>query len=218
MIFESAKRQVRKGYMKLSIGTNLYRYCLGNDIPKEWSTEYHSPEYYSNEYGEKNQIAAIEKAAKHGQNYQNNTLTYCQIIEDISILDLTYCDRPVQMLNILYDEGVDVLTSDFFLHPNKEQSFDTIRGYHQYIMDNRKTNDIKVCSEILNKADKINKFFKEHVGYTGQLLTDFGNGIPFKRLLEEKGYEGYQFMEEKSSPTICLFNSSKLTLPVHKIV
>lgn len=235
MIFESAKRQVRKGYMKLSIGTNLYRYCLGNDIPKEWSTEHLSPEYYSNEYGDNNQIgafifyrdektaynvltAAIEKAAKHGQNYQNNTLTCCQIIEDISILDLTDCDRPVQMLNLLYDEGVDVLTSEFFLHPNKEQSFDTIRGYHQYIMENEKTDDRFVKCEMNDYAAKIDNFFQWLVGYTGQQLTDFGNGIPFKRLLEEKGYEGYQFMEEKSSPTICLFNSSKLTLPVHKIV
>lgn len=222
-------------FAKLLKGTALYRYCLGNDIPKEWSTEYHSPEYHSEEYGDKNQIGAfffyrneetaykvlteaIKKAAKHGQNFQNSTLTCCQTIEDISILDFTDCARPVQMLNILYDEGIDVLTSDFFLHPNKEHSFNNIRGYHQYIMDNRKTNDIKVCSKILNKADKIDKFFKEHVGYTGQLLTDFGNGIPFKRQLEEKGYEGYQFMEEKSSPTICLFNSSKLTLPVHRIV
>lgn len=221
--------------MKLPIGTNLYRYCLGNDIPKEWSTEYHSPEYHSVEYGDKNQIgafffyrdkktasnvlnAAIEKATKHGQNYQNNTLTCCQIVEDISILDLTNCDSPVLMLNKLYYEGIDVLTSDFFLDPNKEQSFDVIRGYHQYIMANRKTNDIKICSEILNKAKKINKFFKGHIGYTGQLLTDFENGISFKRQLEEKGYEGYIFDEEPSGSTICLFNSSKLTPPKHIIV
>ena len=98
--------------MKLPIGTNLYRYCFGNNIPKEWSTEYHSPEYHSKKYGDKNQIGAfsfypneeiaynilnvaVEKAAKYGQCYQNNTLTCCQTIADINILDLTNCDRPV---------------------------------------------------------------------------------------------------------------------------
>lgn len=221
--------------MILPTGTNLYRYNLGNDIPEEWSTEYHSPEYHSDEYGDKNQIgafffypdedtahnvlrAAIEKAAKQGKNYLNNTLTCCQTIADINILNLTGCDRPVQMLNILHDEGIDVLTSDFSRHLNGVQSFEDIRGYHQYIMDNENTNDIFVKYEMNDYAAKIDNFFQWLVGYTGQVLTDFENGIPFKRQLEEKGYEGYQFMEEKSCPTICLFNSSKLTSPIHQMV
>ncbi len=50
------------------------------------------------------------------------------------------------------------------------------------------------------------------------MVTDFENGMVFKRLLIEKGYEGYQFMEEKSSPTICLFDSSKISKPTHQKV
>ena len=45
--------------MKIPKGTNLYRYCLGDDMPKEWSTGYHSPGYHSKEYGDKNQIGAF---------------------------------------------------------------------------------------------------------------------------------------------------------------
>lgn len=220
--------------MNLPKGTNLYRYCLGNDIPKEWSTEYHSPEYHFEEYGDKNQIGAfffypdeditynvlnvaVEKAMKHGQCYQKNTITCCQTVEDIRILDLTGCDRPVQMLNILYDKGIKVLTSDFFRYLNNEvQSFEDIKNYHQYIMDNEKMDDRIIKHNINNYGTMIDKFFQWHVEYTGQLLTDFGNGIPFKRQLEENGYEGYQFKEEMSCPTICLFNSSKLTPPIHK--
>ena len=70
----------------------------------------------------------------------------------------------------------------------------------------------------MNCAAKIDDFFQRLVGYTGQLMTDFENGIVFKKLLQEKGYEGYQFMEEKTSPTICLFDSSKITKTIYKTV
>jgi len=62
------------------------------------------------------------------------------------------------------------------------------------------------------------QFFEWRVGYTGQLLTDFSNGVAFKQQLQAKEYEGYLFMEEKDYPTICIFESGKLNAPTHLIV
>lgn len=221
--------------MILPSGTLLYRYCLGDNIPENWSTLYHSPEYHSSKYGDKNQVGAlffykneetarnvlgiaVKNSEKRGDIYNVNTITSCQTKEDINLLDITGRLRPVQILNVLYDEGIDVLTHEFVRHLNGDQTFDTIREYHQYIIDHDSENDLQVCMEKLNSSAKIDEFFQSHVGYTGQLMTDFGNGFVFKRLLAEKGYEGYQFMEEDSSPTICLLDSLKITKPVHKVV
>lgn len=218
--------------MILSKGTFLYRYGLGVEVPSDWSTDYHSPEYYSQQYGRKNQIGAfffyldeqtarnvlgqaIKNSSKRGEEYPNNTITICQTLEDIQLLDITGCQRPVQILNILYDEGIDVLTDEFVRHLNGNTPFSVIREYHQFIMQHETENERPINREKLNCASKIDDFFQWLVGYTGQLLTDFENGAPFKRQLQEKGYEGYRFMEEKSSPTICIFESKKLTKPEH---
>lgn len=216
--------------MILKKGTALYRYCLGTEVPYEWSTEYHSPEYHSDEYGEKNQIGAFffytdektacnvlgvatAKSEERGVFYKQNTLISCITTDDIYLLDLTGCARPVQMLNILHDEGIDVLTSEFVRHLNGRTAFDTIRGYHQFIMDNKYSDDRFIKCEIMNYAAKIDDFFQWRVGYTGQLMTDWENGTPFKRELQIKGFEGYQFMEEMYTPTICLFTADKLSKP-----
>lgn len=218
--------------MILPKGTILYRYNLGIDAPQFWSTDYYSPEYYSTKYGRKNQIGAfffyldeqtarnvlgqaIKNSSNRGEDYPNNTITTCQTLEDIQLLDITGCQRPVQILNILYDEGIDVLTAEFVRHLNGDTPFTVIREYHQFIIQHEKEKEWPINREKMNYAAKIDDFFQWLVGYTGQLLTDFENGVPFKRKLQEKGYEGYQFMEEKSSPTICIFELEKLTAPEH---
>lgn len=204
-------------------------------MPEDWITSYHSPEYHSNDYGDKNQIGAfffykdeetarnvlgvaVKNSVKRGEIYKVNTITSCQTTLDINLLDITGCQRPVNILNVLHDEGIDILTNEFVRHLNGIQTFDTIRGLHQYILDHESEYECPVNREKINCAVMIDVFFQCLVGYTGQLMTDFGNGMVFKRLLIEKGYEGYQFMEEKSSPTICLFDSSKISKPTHQKV
>ena len=116
--------------MILPAGTALYRYCLGTEVPTTWSTDYHSPEYFSPKFGDKNQIGAFffypnEQTARNvlsvavqqqegqGHPYPINIITNCHITADINLLDITKCQRPVNILNILHDEGIDVLTTDF---------------------------------------------------------------------------------------------------------
>ena len=219
--------------MIISKGTKLFRYCLGDNMPLEWTTHYHSPEYHSPVYGEKNQIgafffycdevtarnvlnAAIKKAVSSGKKYNRITITTCQTIADLNLLDLTRCVRPVQVLNVLFDNDIDVLTTNFYKYlEGTKVPFCTIRDCHKYIMDNERTKDRAVKNEINNRGNKIDNFFLCNMGY---LLTDFNNGHIFKEQLLDKGYEGYRFMEERSSSTICIFDSSKLSAPCHTIV
>lgn len=214
--------------MVLSTDTNLYRYNLSDKMPDVWSTEYKSPEYHYDIYGDKNQIGAfffyikegtakevlnvaISDANKRGESYSKCTITHCKTTRDINILDLTGCTNPINILNKLYDENIDVLTKDFSLFVDNK-SFEMIRKDYDFLIKN----DTKLdCKKRMHYADKINKFFCYKVNLLCQRLTDFGNGKPFKKLLTEKGYEGYQFNEESSSPTICLFDSNKLTSPIH---
>lgn len=219
----------------LPVGTALYRYCLGTEVPTVWSSDYHSPEYFSPKFGDKNQIGAfffypyeqtarnvlsvaVQQQERQGHPYPNNTITNCHTTADINLLDITNCQRPVNILNILHDEGIDVLTTDFNKYLDDMVPFYQIRGHHQFIMQNEGTNDWIVKSDIKEYGVQIDQFFHWRVQYIGQLLTDFGNGVTFKRLLQERGYEGYQFMEEKFTPTICIFEADKLTVPVHQIV
>ena len=66
-----------------------------------------------------------------------------------------------------------------------------------------------------NAANKINEFFFNHPPLFGQLLTDFDNGIYFKEMLINQGFEGYAFMEEFASDTYCLLCSDKISAPIH---
>ena len=221
--------------MILPAGTGLYRYCLGTNVPAAWSTDYHSPEYFRPEYGDKNQIGAfffypneqtarnvlgvaVQQQRSQGHSYPNNIITACHTTAAINLLDITNCQRPVNILNILYDEGIDVLTTDFYKYLDEMVPFNQIRGHHQFIINNEDSNDWIIKSDMKEYGVLIDQFFHYRVHYIGQLLTDFGNGVTFKRQLQEKGYEGYQFMEEKDCPTICIFEADKLSAPVHHIV
>ena len=219
----------------LPVGTALYRYCLGAGMPAIWRTDYHSPEYFRPKYGDKNQIGAfffypneqtarnvlgvaVQQQENRGHSYPKNIITTCHTTADINLLDITNCQRPINILNILYDEGIDVLTTEFNKYLEDIVPFNQIRGHYQYIIEHEGTNDRMVRSDMNEYGEQIDKFFHMRVQYTGQLLTDFGNGAIFKRQLQERGYEGYQFMEEKDCPTICIFEAVKLSAPVHQIV
>ena len=69
----------------------------------------------------------------------------------------------------------------------------------------------------ISAADAIEQFFCGHPPYLGQLLTDFGNGQHFKSLLQNAGFEGYVFMEQYASNTYCIFDSNKISLPMHHV-
>ena len=131
-------------------------------------------------------------------------------MQEIKLLDLeTGIVKCTQILSVLYELGIDVITHDFFNY-FKRESFDIIRKYFLDLY----SEDMQ-CR--ISAADAIEQFFCGHPPYLGQLLTDFGNGQHFKSLLQNAGFEGYVFMEQYASNTYCIFDSNKISLPMHHV-
>ena len=53
---------------------------------------------------------------------------------------------------------------------------------------------------------------KDQLCFACQQLTDFENGFIFKKILQDKGFDGYMFHEAEST-TFCIFQSNKLSEP-----
>lgn len=221
----------------LSQGTSLFRYNIGIDLPVIWDDTYHSPEYANTIYGPKNQIGAfffyeqettaravleIARGNLKGDEdiNTNSSITYCHLMTDVKLLDISGWAYPMQVLRVLIEEGIDVLTNDFVKHDGKDCPFSELKADYDFVISNE---EVGLCSKegkkIMRAADRINKFFHKEVEtrYIGQLLTDFENGKSFKAQLMVKGFDGYCFTEEVS-PTICIFDSSKLSKPIHKVI
>ena len=211
--------------MTLETGISLYRYSLGDNMPEEWQADFHNIEYDYPGIGPKNQVGAfffypnketahkvlkvaIGKMEAQGRHFERNTITRCSTTAEIRLLDLTTCTQPVDVLYTLYNNEIDILDGSFIkkLDVNTSQNLSDIRNAFENITTNRQSIDV------------VNAFFYSLVGYIGQLLTDFENGSVFKKLLYERHYEGYAFQEEPTSPTICIFDSAKLSLPHHTII
>ena len=100
--------------------------------------------------------------------------------------------------------------TDEFYNYHRKKSFKSIRNTFLKLYSSNIKGKI-------NAAEQLNSFFCE-CPYWGQLLTDFNNGDKFKELLQHNGYEGYSFMETYSSITYCIWNSDKLSKPIHEII
>lgn len=212
----------------LESGDILYRYGLGSNYPNQWDCDTHSIEYFSEKHGHKNQIgafffydnetaalqvlsAAINNQKKKGNKIIEATMSTAEVTKEMRLLDL---DSGIiacsNMLTCLYDLGIDVVTDDFYNY-QKEKKFSSIRKQFMELY----SSDWKEKSRA---ATDVNSFFYDLLPVLGQSLTDFGNGQIFKKLLEEKGFDGYVFMEEFSSNTYCLFSSINLSAPRHRSV
>ena len=128
----------------LEPGDKLYRYGLNSGYPADWDTKNHSIEYYSDEYGHKNQIgalffydcesaavkvlsAAINKQKKIGNIISSATITTTEVVDNIVLLDLEKgISRCTQLVTCLYNLGIDIMT-DMFYNFQKKDSYDSIR-------------------------------------------------------------------------------------------
>lgn len=212
----------------LELGDQLYRYDLGDHLPDNWSTDYYNPEYITPQYGRKNAIGAfffyndcraakqtlaqaIHDQTKKGHKYDLGTITYCEVTDEIRLLDpqtgLYQCSN---IISVLLELDIDIISDRFYNYPFKQSYSILANAVDNFYSDKLNTR--------LEAAREINQFFKQYPPLLGQSLTDFGNGEPFKEMLQSKNYEGYVFMENLISDTFCLFNSNKITSPTHKIV
>ena len=212
----------------LEPGDKLYRYDLGVKLDTEWLTDYSSPEYSFSEYGPKNKIGlfffyndisatkntlaqAVYNQKKIGTTYNYGTITSCQVIDDIRLLDLeTEMFSCSDKIRFLHQIGLNVITGHFYNYQFK-------RSYSE--LQNALEDLLSTDQSLSSAAENvINEFFHNLPPLLGQSLTDFDNGEAFKEMLENKGFEGYVFMEDFISYTYCLLSSNKITEPEHEII
>lgn len=208
----------------------LYRYNL-IEPPSSWTEDFKNPQYVSS-HRAKNSIGAYffyskyetavnvgKKAIKEaGGDYNKLFITSAQLHQEANLLNLSLsieAFEPEYMLDLLYDNGIDVLTDDF-KHINPSHKLSEIRDDYFRIREAKKSgNQLKWNDE---SCLKVNGFFLGNSSHLGQCLTDFENGFMFKQLLEEKGFDGYVFVEEVNDPTVCIFNSSFLSQPTTQVI
>lgn len=220
---------------------DLYRYDL-EEPPRQWDINYHSIEYayegYEDKTRLKNQIGACFFYDNKTQAYLTGCvaaknkgksqfwITHTSIIPPIVLLDLSEhttasgvrkpYSTPFEVLSRLDEIGFDILNNSFNKFPDvsgNKVSLAIIRSLFSTVRDGIiKGEDGKV---IRSYVDEINSFFNDSVGYLGQLLTDFENGIHFKELLVSKKLNGYIFKEEifTQKPTFCILDNNLLGLP-----
>ena len=212
----------------LEPGDKLYRYDRGEKLDTEWLTDYSSPEYSFSEYGPKNKIGlfffyndisaakntlaqAVYNQKKMGTIYNYGTITSCQVIDDIRLLDLeaglSSCSDKIRFLHQI---GLNVITELFYNYQFK-RPFSELQNSLE---------DLLSTDQSLSSAAEnvINEFFYNFPPLLGQSLTDFDNGEVFKEMLENNEFEGYVFMEDFISDTYCLLSSDKITAPEHEII
>ena len=220
----------------ISAGFPLYRYDITRSPKGKWDKDYKSLIYYWPDAGPKNEIGAFfffdteYEAVEVGREvlgkkkdmirdnnpklsiWITNTVTH----ENLYMLDLSKCKNVVDLYVTLWNEQIDIFRDDFY-------RFDSLNGsvplsqIKEHVAclathnDETKSSKLIECKcEILNLYNCIDE--NNQLAYACQGLTDFSNGIIFKDILEEKGFDGYIF-QETDAKTFCLFNSHKLSLP-----
>ena len=222
-------------------GSQLYRYDVVQP-PKEWNTDYINPEYSYPHTGVKNQIGAffffnsayfaletgkcaLVNEKKKGVSYHGIWLTKCVIKTSVKLLDLRDSIVCIELLAALNKAGFAICCDE--LKSWKGISFSKLASIIQpvedvVLLDTSWINSVektrKVQKSIL-EMQKILEIDNTKIGHLLQLLTDFSNGVYFRALLQEKGYEGYIDDETncpihiKGSETICIFKSTKFFPP-----
>ena len=221
----------------LEPGNQLYRYDIVQP-PKEWSTVFKNPEYVYPDTGIKNQIGAffffnsiffaietgrcaLEKERKKGYPYQGLWITKCEINTSIKLLDLRDSIICIELLAALDKAGFAIFVDK--LKSWQGISFSKLKPIIQPVED-LVLNDINPVNneEVRNAIKEMHDVLKiemTNIGHLLQMFTDYSNGYYFRRLLQEKGYEGYIFNETNcpipivGSDTICIFKSTKFLPP-----
>lgn len=142
---------------------------------------------------------AVAKVACNSNQKNNYYLTTTATNDNLRILDFSTAKCLHDMLDILDYLDIDIYTSGMI-----------INGYNIPISSlrchNCNTRIINGCPELLE------------VSWFGQMLTDFQNGIIFKKIIEEKSLfiDGYRWCENYNpyGLTYCLFSCDKMDASV----
>ena len=199
----------------------LYRYDLQKP-PTDWDTNFLNFEYITEEHGHKNKAKLFcftdskEIAINLGGNasaknirtefYLTSTKT-----KTLKLIDFSSKDNIFQMLHLLSKMNLDVLIPDFKTYEN-ENDFGQLKSFFDAILV--ETDFLKI-PKIVENLKVHTKSNYEDISLFGQRLTDFDNGLKFKKLVQGKypDIDGYMWKEfnDNRGYTYCLFDSKKLT-------
>lgn len=214
--------------MVLNKCVTFYRYDLQNP-PDNWDSNFRNFEYNFDCIGAKNKSnflfftdskeIAVELGviASKNNNMDSFYITSCKTVGSLNILDFSNSHNIYQMLCVLHNVGINVLIKDFMLYDNdfcskQENTFELLKS--DFENAEKEIDSIKKAKLVMNLKHPNSDF--EDVGLLGQLLTDFENGICFRKLLKEKKIDGYRWREFKDNRgfSYCLLYSDCLTSPI----
>lgn len=200
-------------------GAILFRYDL-IEPPMDWEVNYKSIEYSLNGLGKPKNLAnyffffsnedvarktasvAVKNTAKEKDGYW---LTSAYVLRDLNLLCLCGNDTLYNLIK-LHEAGFDVMTDEFSFYNNGVyKHFSELKEPFEKFLNS----DFFDIERKLALRDTIVKPFDKYgfpFGLLGQTLTDYENGIPFAKLLADKGYDGYVFDESVGGHTVCLIN------------
>ena len=207
----------------INIKDNLTLYRADKDAPPlKWSSSFKNSQYHYPEMGYKNKSGlffftdSIEIAITIGKKFNLETyyLTECKVKESAKIIDFSFCNTIFEMVTILTDLGIDILTNDFKSYNNTTGPHITSFGDFKSIYEELQGGSVLLHKFHLGMSDNHN------VGYFGQRLTDFDNAQHFLKLVKKFGLDGYRWREsyDPRGLTYCFFDSSKISNPETQII
>lgn len=214
--------------------SQLYRYDIVQP-PKEWGTDFKNPEYIYSDTGAKNQFGAffffnsfeyayntaICALGKNKEKADGIWITKCTIEESVKLLDLRDFVLCVELLSVLDRTGYGIFCDEFKTWKGIPLSklLPVLRPIEDILLNSNDAYANVTVREAVLEIQKILEIQNDHIGYLLQLFTDYSNGVYFRKLLQDNGYEGYIFNETNSfcpipgSDTICVFKSIKFQPP-----
>jgi hypothetical protein len=216
--------------VEIPIPFKLYR--ADSELPPEiWDNSYSEKTNYGKKYGAKgpkNKAGllffhdhvdishsygkSLLKEINNGKTENLQTqyfITETQIIKPIRIIDFSKCHSMFMMIDVLLENEINILSNDFINHHDGESFLKFLKPF----------NDVKQTCNSLHalKIKLTSKGMEFDYSYFGQVLTDFENGIEFKKLLVEKEIDGYRWREHNDPRglTYCLMNPNKISNPTN---
>src|SRR5690554_4847060 len=198
----------------------LYPYDL-RQPPEKWDSSFLSCEHNTIEQGHKNKAGLFFftdsiNLAKHMGKYA--ACKYCLTkyflttaqTQTIKLIDFRNRHNIYQMLCLLKELEIDVLTENFRTYEN-ENYFGQLKSIFKTA---ESETDIIRKYNIIKQLTIHSKSRHDDIGLFGQRLTDFDNGIFFRKIVKEKhsDIDGYIWHEAKNKcgSTYCLFDSQKI--------
>ena len=209
--------------MIIEIQPLLYRYDLV-EPPNEWSKSHKSIEKnYYNESEHKNKAdlffftdsLAIAKDLGKNAAINNDKVIYFltslnEFNSTIKIIDFSDCYNIYQMLCLLSDINIDVLSNRFQTFEGT-QTFESLKSIFESV---ESESDIDKKRKLFYQLKVHSSRSFDDISLFGQRLTDFENGIIFKDLVKLKypDVDGYKWQEfkDKRGYTYCFFDCDKL--------